>query len=150
LYSICPTQSGTWYRCLRTSVLDPKQFVSDSVSDSGTDSARLVAFICVLVLVRQRKKFYNRKIHRFFSVRCSICDLKQNLFHESVNPNSYPNFFIRIRIRPNFTDSFGFGSTTLLRTGGPVPYRHATGTCSEDMSTEIFKKLTYNIFKNLN
>jgi hypothetical protein len=76
----------------------------------------LIAFICVLEPVLQRKKFYNTKKQLFFL-------LKKIILKQCPNPN--PNFF---RIRLKLTDSFGFGSTTLLLRTGIHAFR--TGTSS--------------------
>jgi hypothetical protein len=95
------------YIVRKSSVVDPKSFFSNSNP------------ICVLEPVRQRKKFFNRKNILFFSVKCLICDFPQFFFilQQCMDPNLYPNpNFFRIRIRPKFMDSFGFGSTTLLVT----------------------------------
>jgi hypothetical protein len=44
----------------------------------------LIAFICVLVSVRQRKKFSNWKTYVFFSFKCLICDFSQNKIFTTV------------------------------------------------------------------
>jgi hypothetical protein len=83
-----------------------KFFLSDSVSDPDPSTnivtqnffiMPLIAFICVLESVRQRKKFSNFKTHpvRFFSL--SMFDLrffqKKNYLQQGLDPNPNPNFF---------------------------------------------------------
>jgi hypothetical protein len=118
---------------LKTSVVDPNSFFriripniffpnSDSVLDSDPYTniltriyfkmVPLIAFICVLESVRQRKSFPTEKVTGtfFLSSVWSAIFHKKFYFTQCLDPN--PNFF---------SDSdpakiFGFGSTTLLKT----------------------------------
>jgi hypothetical protein len=77
----------------------------------------LIAFICVMELVRQRKVFQLKNV-RFSSCKFLICDFSQKiLFYNSVwiRIRIQIRTFIWIRIQPKFSDFFGleFGSTTL-------------------------------------
>jgi hypothetical protein len=76
----------------------------------------LIAFICVLEPVRQRKKFSIEKNKIFlFQVFDFWFFKKIFILQQCRNPNPYPNNnFFRIRIQPKHSDYFGFGSTTLL------------------------------------
>jgi hypothetical protein len=67
----------------------------------------LIACICVLKPVRQRKNIFNRKT-RFFSFKCLI-------FHFSQKFSSYNSVWIRIRIRIRIQTFFGFGSSQNIR-----------------------------------
>jgi hypothetical protein len=76
----------------------------------------LIAFICVLESVRQRKSFPTEKRPFFLSFKCLICEFSQNFL-------LYNSVWIRIQIR-TFTDSdptkiIGFFRirTWLLNTG---------------------------------
>jgi hypothetical protein len=79
----------------------------------------LVAFTCVLESARQREKFSNWK--SFSSFKCRVWSAifhKIFILQQCQDPDPNPNFF-RIRIQPIYSDSFGFGSTTLPTT---LPY----------------------------
>jgi hypothetical protein len=84
----------------------------------------LIAFICVLKPVRQRKQIFNRKTGDF-----SPSSVLFFIFHKNFHPTTVSEsdsefvseselfFQIRIRIQPKQSDyfgfGFGFGSTTL-------------------------------------
>jgi hypothetical protein len=81
----------------------------------------LIAFLCVLENVRQRKKISIEK-HKIFLFQVFDFGFFTKIFHpttvsESESESvSESELFVRIRIRiqPKNSDYFGFGSTTLL------------------------------------
>jgi hypothetical protein len=79
----------------------------------------LIAFICVLESVRQRKKFSNWKTYVFFfSFKCLICDFAQKFLF-------YNNAWIQIRIRTFIgfgynQNIFGFFRIRIHNTASPA------------------------------
>jgi hypothetical protein len=73
----------------------------------------LIAFFCVLEFVRQRKSFPTEKRTVVFFLLCLICDFSPKKNYFTTVSGSESNVF-RIRIKPKYSDYFGFGSKTLV------------------------------------
>jgi hypothetical protein len=89
----------------------------------------LIAFICDLEPVRQRKKFVIEK--QDFSLSCVWFLIFHKNFHSTTVSESesvsLSELFCWIRIQPKHLDYFGFGSTTLVASNFvdipvPLPY----------------------------
>jgi hypothetical protein len=83
----------------------------------------LIALMCVLEPVRYvSEKILSIKKHNIFLFLVFDLRFFTQIFilQQCLDPNPYPNpypnpTFFRIRIQPKLSDSFGFGSTTLIR-----------------------------------
>jgi hypothetical protein len=94
--------------------------------------------ICVWNLY-YREKSLPIENHIFFSFKWWIWDFHKIfkfILQQGLDPYSNPNLF-RIRIRPKFTESFGFGSTTLVKTV-PVQYYLRVSERLSDSDLQIF------------